>query len=40
MIKAMLISIVIMWTIALVLPNVLKMIKHRKDKGGNDVEKP
>lgn len=40
MVKVMLISIVVVWTIALVLPNVLKIIKHRKDKGGNDVEKP
>lgn len=40
MVKSMLIAIVVMWTIALVLPYVLKIVKHRKEKGNNDVEKP
>lgn len=36
MVKFMLISIVLMWTVALVLPQVLKFVKHRKEKGSND----
>lgn len=39
MIKILLIGIVICWLVAFIFPYVLKIVKHRKEKGVVDAEK-
>lgn len=39
MIKIFLIGIIICWSVAFIFPYVLKIVKHRKEKGVSDEEK-